>query len=139
MNKDLEEQLKELGPECRAVVDRLRMAKDVEPRVKGQGLRSRSTVEWLVAASLLLALGLVIHLSSPLFTSPHPSSPLFTSVPREYRLTPAEMIETQRPDGSWQNDFLTRRNAEILANCEGAEARIAYKKAMRNLRARGIL
>ena len=58
---------------------------------------------------------------------------------REYRATVAEMIATQNPDGSWQNDFLTRRNAAALKVCGDPAAQIAYKKAMRNLRARGVL
>ena len=49
------------------------------------------------------------------------------------------MIATQRSDGSWQNDFLTRRNAAALKDCTTPAAQIAYKKAMRNLRSRGIL
>ena len=48
------------------------------------------------------------------------------------------MIATQNPDGSWQNDFLTRRNAAALKVCGDPAAQIAYKKAMRNLRARGV-
>ena len=40
--------------------------------------------------------------------------------------------------GSWQNDFLTRRNAAALKVCGDPAAQIAYKKAMRNLRARGV-
>ena len=50
-----------------------------------------------------------------------------------------EMIRTQNPDGSWKNDFLTRRNAEALSHSTDPEARVARKKAMRNLRARGLL
>ena len=50
-----------------------------------------------------------------------------------------EMIATQNPDGSWKNDFLTRRNAAALRICSDPAAQIAYKKAMRNLRLRGIL
>jgi len=146
MNKDLEEQIKEMGPDYRAVVGRLRAAKTVEPCLKDQGRRFllrqgyggqvRSTVEWLIAASLLIVLCLTVHIQ----TIKHSNNQTLSShCPREYRLTPAEMIATQRSDGSWQNDFLTRRNAEILARCEGAAARIAYKKALRNLRSKGIL
>ena len=51
----------------------------------------------------------------------------------------SEMIATQNPDGSWKNDFLTRRNAAALKACGDPAARIAYKKAARNLRLRGIL
>lgn len=50
-----------------------------------------------------------------------------------------EMIATQRSDGSWKNDFLTRRNAAALKDCASPAAQIAYKKAVRNLRSRGIL
>jgi len=138
MNADLEEQLKELGTDCRAVVNRLRSAKTVEMQGEGQGQRSRSTVEWLVAASLLVALGLsIVFLDSQSSIFNLQPSPAYGA--REYHLSVPEMIATQNPDGSWQNDFLTRRNAEALARCEGQAARIAYKKAMRNLRARGIL
>ena len=49
------------------------------------------------------------------------------------------MIATQNPDGSWKNDFLTRRNAAALRASSDPAAQIAYKKAMRNLRTRGIL
>ena len=51
----------------------------------------------------------------------------------------SEMIVTQNPDGSWKNDFLTRRNAAALKVCGDPAAQIAYKKAVRNLRLRGIL
>ena len=51
----------------------------------------------------------------------------------------SEMIATQNPDGSWKNDFLTRRNAAALKSCDDPVAQIAYKKAARNLRLRGIL
>ena len=54
-------------------------------------------------------------------------------------MDPAAFIRTQNADGSWCNDFLTRRNAEALARCPDAGARVAYKKAMRNLRVRGLL
>lgn len=50
-----------------------------------------------------------------------------------------EIIRTQNPDGSWQTDFLTRRNADALLACSSPEAKLAYRKAMRNLRARGLL
>jgi len=138
MSKDLEEQLKELGPECQAVVDRLREAKTVEPKTVGLGRRSRSTAEWLVAASLLVAVCLsIVFLAAQPSTFNLQPSPAYGA--REYRQSVSEMIATQRPDGGWQNDFLTRRNAEVLAKCEGESARIAYKKALRNLRSKGIL
>jgi len=138
MNADLEEQLKEMGPEYGAVVGRLRAAKTIEPCRTGQRSESGGhATEWLIAASLLIAAALAIT-----FRPSRTSQPLQvsqTSCPREYRLSPAEMIATQRPDGSWQNDFLTHRNAEVLASCDTPGAHIAYKKAMRNLRSKGML
>ena len=50
-----------------------------------------------------------------------------------------KVISLQKADGSWNNDFLTKRNAAALKSCTAADARIAYKKAMRNLRLRGVL
>ena len=51
----------------------------------------------------------------------------------------SEMIATQNPDGSWKNDFLTRRNAAALRVCGDPAARIAYKKAARYLSFKGLL
>ncbi len=89
----------------------------------------------MIAASLLVILGLGVFFQ--------PSHPLTFSPshlpPHEYRASVDEMIATQNPDGSWKNDFLTRRNAEALRFCGTPAARIAYKKAVRNLRAKGVL
>ena len=130
MNKDLEEQLNEMGPEYRAVVARLRGAQSAGTRDEGRGMRG-----WLVAASLLLLFGLGVFslrqkASRPSSLIPHPS---------EYTMGISEMIATQNPDGSWKNDFLTRRNAAALKVCGDPAARIAYKKALRYLSFKGLL
>ena len=152
MNRDLEEQLNEMGPEYRAVVARLRKAKvgedfrqktgDVRGRETEDGRRSfRSKVfrlkSYLTAASLLVLMGLgVVFLERKDFR--HETRDLSFGA-REYRASVDEMIATQNSDGSWQNDFLTRRNAAALKGCGDPAAQIAYKKAMRNLRTRGVL
>lgn len=139
MNRDLEETLNELGPDYRAVVARLRAGREAASGSRSSGdSRSSSRAAYLVAASLLVLIGLtVVHLSqSQSQTTNH--KPQTPSCPREYRATVAEMIATQNPDGSWQNDFLTRRNAAALKDSDNLAAQIAYKKAMRNLRARGV-
>ena len=138
MNRDLEETLNELGPDYRAVVARLRAGREEASGSRSSSdSRSSSRAAYLVAASLLVLIGLtVVHLSQSQTTNHKPQTP---SCPREYRATVAEMIATQNPDGSWQNDFLTRRNAAALKVCGDPAAQIAYKKAMRNLRARGVL
>ena len=133
MSRDLDEQLNEMGPEYRAVVARLRAAREA---VAGGTGATRGTGGWLVAASFLLVVALTVPCLSRLSRPSRPSSHL---PPREYRASVPEMIATQNPDGSWKNDFLTRRNAAALRVCSDPAAQIAYKKAMRNLRARGIL
>ena len=134
MNRDLEEQLDEMGPEYRAVVMRLRAAREAQGnREQGTGNRG-----WLIAASLLVILGLsTIFIQSNNRTIEQSNNSPFA--PREYRASVSEMIATQNPDGSWKNDFLTRRNAAALKVCGDPAAQVAYKKAMRNLRSRGVL
>ena len=132
MNKDLEEQLDEMGPEYRAVVARLREAQSAGNREQGTGNGG-----WLIAASLLVVVGLGIFFTTSQPLNLSTSQPSYG--PHEYQMDVAEMIATQNPDGSWKNDFLTRRNAAALKVCGDPAAQIAYKKAMRNLRSRGIL
>ena len=127
MNRDLEETLNEMGPEYRAVVARL----------KGEGRKEKGERWWLVAASLLILVGFgVVFLRRQDFR--HETEDM-SFAPREYRASVAEMIATQNADGSWKNDFLTRRNAAALKLCGDPAAQVAYKKAMRNLRSRGVL
>ena len=160
MNRDLEEQLNEMGPEYRKVVARLRAAREVEPggqRTKDRGQRPLSAVcrslPYLVAASLLVFLGLgVLFFQSnnhPITQSNNsPSLYIVRVTDAQTELTLAELrgdeavkeiIRTQRPDGSWQDDALTRRNAEVLRTCKGEAAQAAYRRAIDNLRARGLL
>ena len=141
MNRDLEEQLNEMGPEYRAVALRLRAAREVEsPCRSSQSSRSSGTsmvrkAAYLVAASLLVFVGL----SVVFFRTSQTFQTSCIRAPREYRASVSEMIATQNPDGSWQNDFLTRRNADALKLCGDPAAQVAYKKAVRNLRVRGVL
>jgi len=144
MNADLKAELEE-NPELQSVVDRLRAAATVEPTreladAARRTVNRRRSAAWLLAASLLLTLGLsVVFLDSQSSTSNLQPSTSPSYGAREYRLTTDEMIASQNADGSWQNDFLTRRNAEALRLCDTPAARVAYKKAVRNLRSRGIL
>ena len=132
MNRDLEEQLDEMGPEYRAVALRLRAAREAAQGIRDQGSGIRG---WLVAASLILFIGLGVFFLRP--EASRPSS--LVPHPSEYTMGISEMIATQNPDGSWKNDFLTRRNAAALKSCGDPAAQVAYKKAMRNLRSRGVL
>ena len=141
MSRDLEDQLDEMGPEYRTIVARLRGAETAPPHettlLWGGSVSLPHGRRWLVAASLLVILGLGVF-----FSTSHPLN-FSTSQPaygaHEYQMDVPEMIATQNPDGSWKNDFLTRRNAAALKVCGDPAAQIAYKKAMRNLRSRGVL
>lgn len=167
MNRDLEEQLGELGDGCRAVVDRLTRSAEVEPRADGAKRPTtycnmsyvlRRHRGWLVAASLLVLAGLAVVFCPTTDSGerraaegrrkdrPDVYTVRVTDAATEYTLAHIrsdeavkEMIRTQNADGGWKNDFLTRQNAEALKLCGSEEAKIAYKKAMRNLRARGAL
>ena len=148
MTKDLEETLAGLGPGYRAVVDRLTAGATVEPRhgLRAPALPPRARAARrapLLAAAALLA---VLAIGTVFFRRDGHDMPPAVHAAREYRLAEIhdglaveEMIRTQNADGSWRNDFLTRRNAEALARCPHAGAKVAYKKAMRNLRVRGLL
>ncbi|MBR2938388.1 MAG: hypothetical protein IKC15_00835, partial [Kiritimatiellae bacterium] len=50
----------------------------------------------------------------------------------------AEILRTQNADGSWQTDFLTRQNARLLASVDSPAASLARRRALRNLRVRGL-
>ena len=141
MNRDLENQLNEMGPEYRAVVTRLRGAETAPPHettlLRGGSVSLPHDRRWFVAASLILVVGLGVFLCTSHPPVLSPSLPVIRGA-HEYHMDVSEMIATQNPDGSWQNDFLTRRNAAALKVCGDPAAQIAYKKAMRNLRARGV-
>ena len=133
MSMDLEETLEEMGPEYRAVVARLKTSLGAEPPVS---TRPAKVVRgWLVAASLLLVVCLAVPCLPRFSGSSHPSP----NAPHEYVMSIEEMIATQNADGGWKTDFLTRRNADALKNCGDFAAQVAYKKAVRNLRAHGVL
>ena len=134
MNRDLEAQLEEMGPAYRAVVARLRAGREAGEGVSGGIRRTRV---WLLAASLVLAIGLAVVFGRTSRTCP--ASHTCLPSPRDYTMSVAEMIKSQNRDGSWQNDFLTRQNAAALKLSDLPEARVAYKKAMRNLRIKGVL
>ena len=147
MTQDLEETLQELGDGYRPVVDRLLAAYRL-PDAGAKPSAEASAVAWGVA--MLAAASLVAFLGFGLvFRSEPPASRVYTvrasDAAHEYMLAIVrddnavqEMIRTQRADGGWGSDFLTRQNAAALRLCKGEDARIAYRRAMRNLRIRGV-
>ena len=135
MNADLERTLNEMGPAYREVVARLKDAREIEGAV-ARRIPARA-VAWRIAAAFLVLAGLAA-IFVPRAIRSRPSDAAAYGA-REYHQSIAEIVSSQRPDGSWQNVFLTRRNAEVLRACTDEPSRIAYKKAMRNLRLRGFL
>lgn len=140
MTEDLADTLRELGPGYREVADRLFAARETPGRIRRLCASHRPC--WLAAASLVAVAGF-----AALFTlAPSGGGASSGSFGREYRLALVaddeslrEIIRTQNADGSWKTAFLTKRNAAALRGMETEEARVAYKKAMRNLRIRRIL
>lgn len=135
MNRDLEETLEELGPEYRTLVARLKSAYEPVKRTTGHA------GAYLAAASVavVFALGIVFG------PSEKPAEKVYTAAvapaQNEFMLAHIrgeeavkEMLRTQRSDGGWGNDFVTRQNAAVLREVHEASAQIAYKRAMRNLR-----
>ena len=144
MNGDLESTLNELGPEYRDVVARLKIAREVEP--SGARVFPLPRVEWrrhvgyLVAASLFVALGLSIFMQDAANAprSPYEAARIYTVAyaPTEEALE--VIVASQRADGSWTNDFITRQNAAALRVSDDARMKIAYRRAVRYLRSKGL-
>ncbi len=144
MNGDLESTLKELGPEYRDVVARLRSAREVEP--SGTRVFSLPRTEWrrhvgyLVAASLIVALGLSIFMQDAANAprEPYAGAKVYTVAyaPTEEALE--IIVASQRADGSWSNDFITRQNAAALRTSDDERMKIAYRRAVRYLRSKGL-
>ena len=144
MNGDLENTLNELGPEYRDVVARLRSAREVEPsdtRVSSfPRTEWRRHVGYLVAASLAVALGLSIFMQD---AAKAPREPYAGAKVYTVAYAPTEealeiIVASQRADGSWSNDFITRQNAAALRASDDARMKIAYRRAVRYLRSKGL-
>ena len=126
MTKDLEETLNELGPEYRSVVARLRA-----PFVP----RPRRYVPYLVAASLVAAVAV-----SAVFLRPaeRPSYTVYTVAYANDEFALRAILASQQSDGSWSNDYLTMQNAAALRRAHDETSQIAYKRAVRYLRTKGL-
>ena len=145
MTKDLEETLAGLGSGYGSVIERLRASRELEPsHIRRPRMAKRAAM--LVAASALAVFGVAVVLSRvPCGTVARPAI-VYEGVANEYSLAHSgdaaalrEIMRTQNADGSWKNDFLTRQNAEALKRCSDPAAQVAYRKAARNLRMRGLL
>jgi hypothetical protein len=150
MNADLEKTVEELGPGYRDVVARLRAAREVEPARFGlkdlapgraaPWCAARSPFSYLAAASLVAALALAVLYVMPRGGSTAAEVPLtvytVAYAPTEEALE--LILASQRADGSWSNDFLTRQNAAALRASGDERMRVAYRRAVRYLRTKGL-
>ena len=152
MNKDLEATLSELGPGYREVVDRLRASATAEDFGGHKFRRGIFRIDFRKAASLVAAMAVVVLGFAALFEfsprTPVAGNSIFNSADSAKRVytvayAPTEaaleiIVASQRADGSWSNDFLTRQNAAALRNSENERMRIAYLRAVRYLRSKGL-
>ena len=145
MNADLENTVEGLGPAYRDVVARLRASCEVEPtrigpKALAPGRASRSPVSYLAAASLAAALALAVLYVAPRGGDAAAEVPLtvytVAYAPTEEALE--LILASQRADGSWSNDFLTRQNAAALRASGDERMRVAYRRAVRYLRTKGL-
>ena len=134
MTKDLEETLEELGPEYRAVVGRVLASR--RPLVsRPRYLRFPRTALAAACAAAVLSFGVWMHLAGAASNADRPCT-IYTVAYSKDRL-PA-LVDSQNPDGSWENDFVTRQNAAALAEASGEAENLAYRKAVRYMRLKGL-
>ena len=137
MTKDLEGTLAELGAGYREVVERLR-ACEIEPRAAALRTRRLAPLPYLAAASVAAALvGIACMFSSGRSAAQDGARRVYTAAYEGGDAAIEAMVSSQRADGSWANDFLTLQNAAALREA-GGKASVAYKKAARYLRSRGL-
>lgn len=146
MTEDFKETLNELGPEYIGVVNKLNKLGEIEPRngrffAKKRVIFSRIGV--LLAASIALIIAMTFFFARSEGSEKEiPKVAISASKPYflAFNLTDERSIEeikrTQKPDGSWNNDLLTRQNATALMKVD--KSSLAYRKAMRYLRSKGL-
>ena len=159
MTSDLENTLAELGGPCRALVlemkarctipaGRLEAALE-DFHVRSRAMRAfldarsrRAAAAWrwpaLLAASAALAFGFyaLMRGGAPAGGAQLARRPSIYTAAYSGESGARAIVATQRADGSWENDFLTRQNAAALRGVAGAS--VAYRKAVRYLRSRGL-
>lgn len=144
MNADLDDTLAGLGADARRMVSAMKGAFPEERRAGGERHGGRGVLPWFAAASGLAAASVAAVFAFRAALPPAAENGgMRPRAPREYTLALAgraadivEIIRTQRPDGSWGNDFLTVQNA--LALERHGETGVPYRRAKRYLRSKGL-
>ena len=141
MNADLEATAREAGPGYVDFAAGFMSAPGVAPsRDYGAVFaRRRRAVRWAAAASLLAAAVPAVMLVSASGRDQE-RVPCGGEYALAYRAGDAssleEIVRSQRPDGSWGSDFLTRQNAAAISGFGGGA--VAYRRAVRYLRSKGL-
>ena len=136
MNKDLQATLDELGPEYHRLVREMKGPFEAEVPVRRF---PRWKVAYLAAAVVVIVLGLAVVFGASSTVHPRSAAPHIYTI--AYAATPDALeviVAAQRADGSWENDFLTRQNAAALEGATDPTQRIAYLRAVRYLRKKGL-
>lgn len=142
MNADLEATARNEGEGYVELAARFMSAPGVAPsRDYGAPVfrRRRRAVRWAAAASLLAA-----AVPAVVLVSASGGDRAEIACRGEYSLAYRggdasaleEIVRSQRPDGSWGSDFLTRQNAAAIAGFGGGA--VAYRRAVRYLRSKGL-
>lgn len=147
MSEDLENTLRELGPEYARVVAKLRSVNEINSlgcakRVMFRRSLYRFSRAVSVAAMVVMALGVLLLLgvnekeNGLKSDENHTINPYLLAFHDSVDKAIVEITRTQKPDGSWGSDYLSRQNATLLEKFDITS--VAYRKALRYLRSRGM-
>ncbi len=133
MNKDLLETLNELGPEYHRLVREMKGPFEAEVPARHF---PKWKVAYLAAAVVVIVLGLAVVFSPR--TTPSAAPHIYTIAYAATSDALEAIVAAQKADGSWENDFLTQQNAAALESATDPTQRIAYLRAVRYLRKKGL-
>ena len=148
MTKDLEETLEELGPEYRRTLEyflSLPLTRPEAPSMRERAAHALLSRRVKLAAAAIAAVATIaaVFILAPARPQKAPLISMPRRAPAKYLLAfqgkaAAHLLaQSQSPDGSWEgNDFITRQNAYALGETDPSS--IAYRKALRYLRSKGL-
>ncbi len=136
MNKDLQATLAELGPEYHRLVEEMKAP--FEPEKVSVWRLPLWKVGFLAAAVLVIVLGMAVVFTPSVANRKGAAPRIYTIAYASTEEALKTIVAAQRADGSWENDFLTRQNAAALERAEDPDSRVAYLRAVRYLRKKGL-
>lgn len=135
MNKDLQATLDELGPEYHRLVREMKGPFEAEAPARHFPMWK---VAYLAAAVVVIVLGLAVVFGPSPATRPSAAPHIYTIAYAATSDALEAIVAAQKADGSWENDFLTQQNAAALERATDPTQRIAYLRAVRYLRKKGL-